>query len=170
VTVVAYALYWFNGGFYIGPRYWFMTLFPAVFLSARGLQTAGEILGRAGVAHGRETVESLVLLLALIAMISFLPWRAAERYWGFRGAHSGYRELAATGAFDNALVFVRTNSTADFGNAFALNSPNLSGPIFLRDQGPAVNAQIIARYPGRPVKMISAEPGPGGRRVFESSP
>ena len=170
VTVVAYALYWFNGGFYIGPRYWFMTLFPAVFLSARGLQTAAEILGRAGVAHGRETVGSLVLLLALIAMVCFLPWRAAERYWGFRGAHSGYRELAATGALDNALVFVRTDSAADFANAFALNSPNLSGPIFLRDQGPAVNAQIIARYPGRRVKLISAEPGPGGRRVIESSP
>lgn len=157
VTVAVYALYWFNGGFYIGPRYWFMALFPALFLSARGLQTAAGTLGRANIAHGREKVASLVLLLTVIAMASFLPWRATERYWGFRGAHSGYRDLAATGALGNALVFVKTDSAADFANAFALNSPDLSGPIFLRDQGPAVNAQIIARYPGRPVKLISAD-------------
>jgi hypothetical protein len=134
-----------------------MALFPALFLSARGLQTAAGTLGRANIAHGREKVASLVLLLTVIAMASFLPWRATERYWGFRGAHSGYRDLAATGALGNALVFVKTDSAADFANAFALNSPDLSGPIFLRDQGPAVNAQIIARYPGRPVKLISAD-------------
>ena len=154
VTIAAYALYWFNGGFYIGPRYWFMTLFPAVFLSARGLQTAAGLLGRDDGAHGRETVAALVVLLAATAMISFLPWRATGRYWGFRGAHSAYRDLAATGTLDNALVFIKTNNMADYGNAFALNSPDLTGPIFLRDQGPTVNAQIIARYPGRPVRLI----------------
>ena len=170
VIVGVYALYWFNGGFYIGPRYWFMTLLPALFLSARGLQTAAGMLGRAGIAHGRETVASLVLLLTATAMVSFLPWRATERYWGFRGAHSGYRELAATGALGNALVFVRTDSAADFANAFALNSPDLSGPIFLRDRGPAVNAQIIARYPGRPVKLVTAEDVLARRKVIGRGP
>ena len=154
VTISTYALYWFNGGFYIGPRYWFMALFPALFLSARGLQTAAGLLGGANVSYGRETVASLVVLLAAAAMLSFLPWRATGRYWGFRGAHSGYRDLAATGALGNALVFIKTNNMADYANAFALNSPDLTGPIFLRDQGPTVNAQIIARYPGRPVRLI----------------
>ena len=136
VTIATYALYWFNGGFYIGPRYWFMALFPALFLSARGLQTAAGLLGRANVSHGRETVAALVMLLAVTAMVAFLPWRATGRYWGFRGAHSGYRDLAANGALGNALVFIKTNNVADYANAFALNSPDLTGPIFLRDLGP----------------------------------
>ena len=156
VTIAAYALYWFNGGFYIGPRYWFMTLFPALFLSARGLQTAVGLFGRDHDTYGREIIAALVVLLAAVAMVSFLPWRATGRYWGYRGAHSGYRDLAATGSLGNALVFIKTNNMADFANAFALNSPDLSGPIFLRDQGPTVNAQIIARYPGRPVRLIPA--------------
>jgi hypothetical protein len=156
VTIAAYALYWFNGGFYVGPRYWFMTLFPVMFLSARGLQTAAGLIVRARIAHGREMVASLVLLLAFAMLVSFLPWRATGRYWGFRGAHSAYRELAATGVRDGALVFIKTDDLAEYGNAFALNSPDLTGPIYLRDQGPALNAQIIARYPGRPVQQISA--------------
>jgi hypothetical protein len=154
-TIAIYALYWFNGGFDIGPRYWFMTLFPALFLSARGLQTASAVLGRLSVAHGRETVASLALLLVVTAMISFLPWRATGRYWGSRGAYNGYRELAATGAVDNGLVFVKTENTAEYANAFALNSPDLTGPLFMRDKGPAANAQIIARYPGRHVFVVS---------------
>ena len=106
VIIAAYALYWFNGGFYIGPRYWFTALFPALFLSARGLQTAVGLLGRDNDTHGRETVASLVVLLAVVAMVTFLPWRATGRYWGYRGAHSGYRDLAATGSLGNALVFI----------------------------------------------------------------
>ena len=139
-------------------------------LGAGPSDRCGAARPRASVAHGRETVASLVLLLAVTAMISFLPWRATERYWGFRGAHTGYRELAATGALDNAFVFIKTNSTADYGNAFTLNSPDLTGPIFLRDQGPSVNAQIIARYPGRPVRLISAEDLRARTGVVRSGP
>jgi hypothetical protein len=156
-TIAACAIYWFNGGFYIGPRYWFMALWPALFLSARGLQTTAGLLGRAHISHGRERVASLALLLGAFAIASFLPWRSTGRYWEFRGAHDGYRELAGSGALDNALVFIKTDDLDEYGNAFVLNSPDLSGTIFMRDLGPTVNARIIARYPGRPVKLISPE-------------
>ena len=55
------------------------------------------------------------------------------------------------------MVFIKTDDLDEYGNAFVLNSPDLSGTIFMRDQGPEVNARIIARYPGRPVKLISPE-------------
>jgi hypothetical protein len=164
-TIAAYALYWFNAAFDIGPRYWFILIWPALFLSARGLQTAAATLDRANIADGRETVAALALLLAAVTMLSFLPWRSTGRYWGARGAYDGYRQFAATRSADNALVFVK-GGRQDYANAFALNSPDLTGPVFLRDQGSAANAQIIARYPGRHVYVISSADLRAGRGVL----
>jgi hypothetical protein len=162
-TIAAYAFYWFNGGFFIGPRYWYMVLFPAIFLSARGLQTASEVVGRTDISHGEEKGIFLVLLLSAVALTSFLPWRATGRYSLVRGAHSNYRDLEATGRLDNALIFVRSDKSPEFDNAFTLNSPDLTGPIFLRDRGAEANAQIIARYPSRHVYMASAADLRAGR-------
>ena len=38
VTVLLYALYWYVGGFYAGPRYWFMALVPMLVFSALGIR------------------------------------------------------------------------------------------------------------------------------------
>ena len=154
-TVGVYALYWFNGAFDIGPRYWFILLWPSIFLSARGLQTCSGLFGNAGIADFRERIAVLSVLLTAAALLSFLPWRATGRYWGARGAHSVYREFVAHRPAENALFFVK-GGRPDYANAFALNSPDLTGPIFVRDQGDAVNAQVMARYSGRRAYMISS--------------
>lgn len=152
LTIAAYGLYWFNGGFYIGPRYWYMALFPCIFLTARGIQTsAGIAANRLGLEGGEQRAMALVLLLAATAMLSFLPWRATAKYREFRGFHDAYRTIAASGQLDNALVFVKDGDMGEFGSAFMLNSPNLDGPLFVMDRGAAANADIIARYPGRSV-------------------
>lgn len=158
----AYALYWFNGAFDIGPRYWFMLIWPSIFLSARGLQTASTLLGRADGADGRERIALLGFLLTAAALLSFLPWRATGRYWGARGAHSVYREFVAARPAENAVFFVAGNKP-DYANAFALNSPDLTGPIFLRDQGDALNAQVIAHFPSRRAYKISSADLRAGR-------
>jgi len=132
-------------------------------LSARGLQTASEVVGRTDISHGEEKGIFLVLLLSAVALTSFLPWRATGRYSLVRGAHSNYRDLEATGRLDNALIFVRSDKSPEFDNAFTLNSPDLTGPIFLRDRGAEANAQIIARYPSRHVYMASAADLRAGR-------
>lgn len=165
VTVGAYALYWFNGGFYIGPRYWFMALWPMLFLSARGLQTAVGTLRGSGVTDSRDRIAALALLLSAVAVVSFLPWRAATRYWEFRGFHDGYRTLARSGAFDRSLIFVRNGGDiSEYGSAFMLNAPDLAGPIFLRDRGATDNAAISARYPDRTVAVVDGgEDGPKGK-------
>lgn len=154
LTICAYGFYWFNGGFYIGPRYWFMTLWPALFLSARGLQTAVGVLRVVDARRAREQVATIALAMGAVAVIAFLPWRATTKYWEFRGFHSGYRDMVSSGALDNALIFVKNGDSGEFGSAFMLNAPDLHGPIFLRDLGPAANAEIIARYPGRQVRYI----------------
>ena len=124
---------------------------------------ASEVVGRTDISHGEEKGIFLVLLLSAVALTSFLPWRATGRYSLVRGAHSNYRDLEATGRLDNALIFVRSDKSPEFDNAFTLNSPDLTGPIFLRDRGAEANAQIIARYPSRHVYMASAADLRAGR-------
>ena len=160
LTIGTYGLYWFNGGFYIGPRYWFMTLWPALFLSARGLQTAAAKLSGIGAEEARQRIALPAIVMGALALVAFLPWRASEKYWNFRSFHNDYRTLVASGAVDNALVFVKTDEVGDWGSAFMLNSPTLDGTIFLRDLGPAANAAIIARYPGRAVHYVTGRSQP----------
>lgn len=159
IIIAGYSLYWFNGGFYIGPRYWYMTLWPAIFLSARGMQTAAGMMNGAGLAQGKARVVAAAALMGALGLLTFLPWRAAEKYWEFRYFHSSYRDMAASGAADNALVFIKSNDAGDYGSAFYLNAPDLSGPVFVRDLGPVANAAVIARFPGRPVRMIDGRTG-----------
>lgn len=159
VIIAGYSLYWFNGGFYIGPRYWYMTLWPAIFLSARGLQTAAAMMTGPGQAHGKARVAVAAVMMGALGILAFLPWRAAEKYWEFRGFHSGYRDMVTSGAADNALIFVKSDDAGDYGSAFMLNAPDLSGPVFARDLGPAANAAVIARFPGRAVRTIEGRTG-----------
>ncbi len=152
LTIAAYALYWFNGGFYIGPRYWFLVLFPCLFLSARGLQTTTIILReRLGLPDGREKAVALLVLLTATAMVSFLSWRVAAKYWQFRGFHDVYRTWAATGNLDNSLIFITSDDMGEIGSGFIVNNPELTGPIFVRDRGKAANAAVMKHYPERKV-------------------
>lgn len=159
IIIAGYSLYWFNGGFYIGPRYWYMTLWPAIFLSARGMQTAAAKTSGAGLAQGKPRVAAAAALMGALGLLTFLPWRASERYWEFRGFQNVYRDMTASGAADNALVFIKSDDAGEFGSAFYLNAPDLSGPVFVRDLGPAANAAVIARFPGRPVRTIDGRTG-----------
>ncbi|MCB2015608.1 MAG: glycosyltransferase family 39 protein [Sphingobium sp.] len=149
--VAAYGLYWFNGGFYIGPRYWFMALWPGFFLIARGLQTLIMIMYRIS-DKGRGGIISVAILLCIVAVGGFMPWRGLAKYWEFRGFNGDYRAVAASGAIpSDALVFVKDGDMGEYGSAFMLNMPDLKGRIFLKDQGPEMNAHIASHFEGRPV-------------------
>lgn len=150
-TAAAYGFYWFNGGFYIGPRYWFMALWPALFLVARGLQTMVMIMYRMS-DKARGGVVSIIMLLCIATVGVFMPWRGLAKYWEFRGFNADYRAVAASGAMpSNALVFVKDGDMGEYGSAFMLNMPDLTGRIFLKDQGPEMNARIVSHFDGRPV-------------------
>lgn len=163
IIIAGYSLYWFNGGFYIGPRYWYMTLWPAMFLSARGMQTAAAMMTGSGLAQGKARVVSAAALMGVLGLLTFLPWRAAEKYWEFRDFHSGYRDMTIGGGLaHNALVFVKGGNAGEYGSAFFLNAPDLSGPLFVRDLGPVANAAVIAHFPGRSVLYVEGRADGGG--------
>ncbi len=163
-VISIYALYWFSGGFYIGPRYWFITFIPLVILSVRGLAAARARL--AAVDRGSSAGSRLgvvVVALVVISVVAFLPWRGAARYWELRGAHSDYRDLLGANDLDGTLVFVSDTNDADFGSAFFLNSPDLalSPTIFVRDMGGEKNQTVIDAFPTRQVYYAQGRPGTG---------
>lgn len=155
-TIGIYSLYWFNGGFYIGPRYWFMILFPLVVVSASGAVSLTARLSRIeglGQAGARVGVVLAVLMVAGVG--PFLAWRGTTKYFEFRGFHADYRQLARDPRLAGAAVFIKGNAS-DYASAFMLNDPWLAPakPVFLRDLGPEANARAAAALGGRPLRFV----------------
>ncbi len=155
-TIGIYSLYWFNGGFYIGPRYWFMILFPLVVVSASGAVSLTQRLSRIeGLGQAGARVGVVLTVLMLAAVGPFLAWRGTTKYFEFRGFHTDYRQLARTPGLGGAAVFIKGNAT-DYGSAFMLNDPSLSPgqPVFLRDRGPEADAYAASALGGRASRFV----------------
>jgi hypothetical protein len=157
VLIGAYSLYWFNGSFFIGPRYWYLVIIPLALISIRGLQT---IIQKLNVAGGRPDAGArtgaVVLVLAAISLMSFLPWKGTMKYFEFRGYHSQYRDLAASLDGKKSLVFINNTNNSDFGSAMMLNEPLLAEApvIFARDLGPESNRAVAEAYPARDIYFV----------------
>ncbi len=146
-VISALMVYWFAGSFYIGPRYWFMMVFPLVYLSVRGLQGLEARLG--GGASGSLT--PVLVVLCLSSLLIFAPWRGVAKYYRYQGYHAVIRDDLASGRFGNAVVLV-----SDHGNiasALVLNDPWLgaAAPVFLADIPGTDEAALRAAFPGREI-------------------
>ncbi len=87
--------YWFSGGPDFGARYWFLTIVPLAALAARALSSFG------------HAVNSTAALLCLITLVTFVPWRAIDKYHNFRGLRPGIERLTAANSFGRSLVLVK---------------------------------------------------------------
>ncbi|WP_171238985.1 hypothetical protein [Ruegeria sp. HKCCA5763] len=145
--VGALFFYWFTGTFYIGPRYWHVTLFSFLVLAAAGLEEIAHQMPE----RFRGRFGNVILLLCATSLIGFLPWRGVTKYHGYDDYTGDIRRQAAAEDWGHALVIV--SSEGDLGAALYLNDPFLpSGqPIFARDLGPDRNAATIAAFPTREV-------------------
>ncbi|CAN5258436.1 hypothetical protein BH11PSE2_BH11PSE2_09010 [soil metagenome] len=150
-----FSLYWFNGGFDIGARYWWMILPPLIGLSVRGALTLTERFTHLD-PQASTRVGVTIAVLAAIGLTVFSPWRATTKYFEFRGFHTDYRRLAHQPALKGALVFVGGTSN-DFGSAMIFNelAPSATKPLFVRDLGPDADAKVMAAFPGRPVVYVT---------------
>jgi len=146
-VATAMFFYWYGSIAYIGPRYWFVLAFPLLYLSYLGY--------RALIRQAGDTIEaerrgfSVVLLLCLFGLTVFLPWRGATKFHGYNEYTSSIARKAASGAFGDAVVLVKT--PMNVGSALALNDPLLrpGRPIYLRDTGTLDEAALAAAFPGR---------------------
>ena len=160
--VAGYSLYWFSGGPDVGPRYWYPALTALVVLSWRGARSAAERLG--GAASLR--VPYFVAAACVAALVTFVPWRIATRYYRYRDVSADARRLESSAGLRGGLVFVRTVEREDYQGPFSLMQPDLarSPTIYARDRGAASMAAVVAAFPDRPVWLL-ARPHPDSARL-----
>lgn len=159
--VLANGLYWFSGGPDFGARYWYLALLPCTLLIALGLEGLAIRLGEAA-----PRLRFAVFLAALGSAFLFLPWRAIDKYRGYRGMVPGAAALAREHGFGRSLVLVRGERHPDFASA-AVDNPldwEADAPIFAWDRDAATRARLLEHYADRPVWIID---GPSrGRGAF----
>ncbi|MEZ4422819.1 MAG: hypothetical protein R3E98_05385 [Gemmatimonadota bacterium] len=145
------SLYYFSGGADFGARYWYLGAAPLYALSARGLQE----LARA-VAPAAHRVSTPVAVLAVIALIGFVPWRALDRYRGYRGMEAGVRTLAVQRDFGRSLVLVQGRRHPDYASAVVYNPLDLQAdaPIYAWARSDDTVARLLWEYRDRPVWVL----------------
>lgn len=152
LIVVLHAFYWFGGGPDFAARYWYLVIVPCVALTARA---PSALFGGGTPSATRATVA--VLALSMSSLLTWMPWRAVEKYHHFRFMSADMREFVSTHRLDSALVLVRGRRHPDYHEA-ALENPidmqHSPRPIFAWDRTADVRRAAVAAYPGRNVYIV----------------
>lgn len=148
-----HAFYWFSGGPDFGARYWFLILVPTLVLVARGIEETDETLTHTLTGVGALEPAALLMLLALV---TFMPWRATDKYYHYRGMRPDIREIGGRLPTGPSLVLVRGNRHPDYHSAAAYNPVDLFAgvPVYAWDRGPAVRARLMEVYSDRPIWIV----------------
>lgn len=156
LVVAANSCYWFAGGPDFGARYWYPVIVPLVVLSASGLAAL-----EARASHGAEParVRALVLLFVAGAWLTWVPWRATNKYFGYRGMHPVVRELDRRHDFGRSLVLVQGERHPEFASAAVYNPLDWEAdqPVYAWDKDETTRAELLAHYRDRPVWTITRE-------------
>ena len=149
-VVGLHTFYWFSGGPDFGARYWFLVIFPCVVLTARAILSAD-----VGPRHGARVLTG-ALALSLMALISFIPWRAIDKYHGYRGMRPGALAVASDAPTETALFLVRGRRHPDYASAAIYNPLDLRAEttIFAWDRDPQVRRELLEAYSDRPVYYL----------------
>ncbi len=148
VIVTGYFFYYFSGGPDFAARYWFPIIIPLVALTARGIQALERSAG--------PRVAVSVAALVVASVITYVPWRAMDKYHHFRGMRADVRSLAARYNFTGALVLIRGERFPDYASAAAENPIDLRSPetIYAWDRSADVRAETLRAYADRPVWIV----------------
>lgn len=153
---VGMSFYWFGGGPDLCARYWYLMIVPLALLTVRGAQWLAEVHLPG---HGRFLMEKVWLFVALATLAGFvniMPWRALDKFRGYRGVSGQVRRLDAQYHFGKSLVFLRGElpelpwRSSIFTSGFALNPLTYErsepGTIYVRDLGEASRERLRAYY------------------------
>lgn len=150
VVVGFHAFYWFSGGPDFAGRYWFFVIVPLCALTVSAIR-------RLPVADSTRARLALgIAALSLSAMLTFMPWRAMDKYWHYRRMEPGIARLAAEHQMQGALVLVRGQRHPDYHGAAIFNPIDLRGErtVFAWDRSRAIRAEAVRAYPNRPVFIV----------------
>ena len=145
---VAYFPYYFSGGPDFGARYWFPAIVALVALTVRAADVLAERWG--------PRAWAAVAALTAMTMVTYVPWRAADKYYHYRGMRADVRALAAGGRFGSDLVLVRGKRFPDYASAFAENPVDLKSraTIYAWDRDPETRAAVLHEYRERRVWIL----------------
>lgn len=154
LVVAILSLYWFSGGPDFAARYWYPMLLPLILLTARGVKRAVHFVEEAGA--GGTRVYFGVAALVLSSFVTFVPWRALDKYYHYRGMEPGISSLVPRDLLGKGLVLVRGARAPDYASASVYNPLDLSGnePIFVWDRTPEVRSEALKVYADRAVWFV----------------
>jgi hypothetical protein len=153
-----YSLYWFAGGPDFGARYWFLAIVPCLVLTVRGLEHLVRDLD--SVDDGRRQLGGRAVLGAVVlttaALLNYVPWRALDKYYHYRGARPDIRELARTEHFGRSLILIRGDRAPDYASAAVYNPIDLQAdvPIYAWDVNPESRRRVLEAYKDRMVWFV----------------
>lgn len=167
----AHGLYYYSGGPDFAARYWFLIIVPCVVLVARAIESIGDTLERSGDPAGHRRAHLGAMASIAVALVVFVPWRAADKYLGFRGMRGtlpGVERRAGIAGRD--LVYLRGNRHPDYASAAMRNPIDLStaSPVYVWDVNPAIRREVARAFPDRRVWVMEGPSEAGGSfRVLE---
>ena len=155
---IVHFFYYFSGGPDFGARYWFLMIIPLAALTSRGIQILENKLGSGPLRsmNSGALVTSAVLVLSVLALVNFIPWRAVDKYHDYRGMRPDVRELAEQHNFGKSLVLIQGERHPDYSSAAIYNPLDLSAdaPVYAWDRSKEVRQQTLAAYPDRAVWLV----------------
>jgi hypothetical protein len=91
-----------------------------------------------------------------MALATFVPWRATDKYHHFRGMRGDLGWRVARQGIDGDVVLVRGERHPDYASAAILNPIDLrsGATVFAWDRDPAVRAAVLAAFPDRRVWLV----------------
>lgn len=157
VTVVvfvvgAYSLFWYHGGPDLGARYWFLCIIPLIALTVRGMEWLG------GLMREHQTRMSLAMAaMCILSLISYIPWRASDKYYHYLGMQPGIEQLAKQFNFGKSLVIVRGAEHPDYQSAWVYNPVNFDGnaPVYAFDKSSEIYLELLNSYGDRPIWIVN---------------
>ncbi len=161
-TVIGvHGLYWFSGGPDFGARYWFLILVPALAIAARGIIVLSSRSGGREW-HGRPLLVAAGLIGMSVTL--FIPWRALDKYFHYRGMRPDIRKLAKTHEFGPSVVLILGERHPDYASAAVYNPLDLTArePIYTWDRGPETRQAVAEVYRDRPVWIVNGPTRSGG--------
>ena len=154
VVVFLQSFYWFSGGPDFGARYWFLTFLPCIVLTVRGF----EILTSDLSAPNQSRATLALALLVSSTVVSYLPWRAIDKYHHYRLMRPDVRRLAERYDFGKSLVIIRGNRHPDFGSSVTYNPIDFGEPrpVYAWERGdPEILVEAVEAYPDRKVWIVA---------------
>ena len=163
IVWAAYFANYFSGGPDFGARYWYLMLAPLVALSARAVVAVDDLTG-----GGRRIGTVMAAVATAVAVVTFVPWRATDKYFHYRAMRPDMRQFARDHQFGRALVVINGNEHPDYTSASTYNPLDWTAPvpIYAYNRDAATLGELRQAFPDRPMWILDGPTKTGnGYRV-----